>query len=226
MIKELRWDSDFFGIAAGEWDIKNQPGDTALFDVIYAKSTEEIKDNLKGFSRNHSEKRVVFTKQLNKVQTIDSSILSFEKSGFNKEELYPAAFESGKYSRFKLDKKFGEENFRRLYKTWIDNSINRKLAHNVLIYIQGDKIVGIITYKIENYKGIIGLFGILPSHQGRGIGRKLLEYVEQDLIGNNIKELNIPTQMGNIPACSFYKKMGYIATEISYITHFWKDDSI
>lgn len=226
MIKELPWDSSFFGIKAGEWDTETPPCNSALFEVIYAKSNEEIKEVIKGFKKTHEETRVIFTKKLIRSQKAGSNISPFEKSGFNKEELYPSAFESGKYSRFKLDKKFGEENFRRLYKTWIDNSINRKLAHNVFIYIQEDKIVGIITYKIENYKGVIGLFGILPSHQGRGIGRKLLEYVEQDLIGNNIKELNIPTQKENIPACSFYKKMGYIATEISYITHFWKNDSI
>ena len=58
------------------------------------------------------------------------------------------------------------------------------------------------------------------------LGKKLLQVVENELIKNDIKILNIPTQKENFEACSFYEKQGYKVKQSIIIKHFWRNDSI
>ena len=140
--------------------------------------------------------------------------------------MYNLAFESGKYSRFKKDKKFSNQQFENLYIKWIDNSLDFNFADDILIYVEENKIVGFISYKIKNEEATIGLVAVLPNHQGKGIGKYLLQVVENELIKNDIKALNIPTQKENKEACSFYEKLEYKIKESITIKHFWRNDTI
>ena len=47
---------------------------------------------------------------------------------------------------------------------------------------------------------------VLPEHQGRGIGRKIVETLEQDEFAQRAKRFEIPA---SITACGFYRKLGY-----------------
>ena len=47
---------------------------------------------------------------------------------------------------------------------------------------------------------------VLPEYQGRGIGRKIIETLEEDEFFLRAKRIEIPA---SITACEFYKKMGY-----------------
>ena len=47
---------------------------------------------------------------------------------------------------------------------------------------------------------------VLPEHQGKGIGRAIIETLEQDEYFLRAKRIEIPA---SITACAFYRKMGY-----------------
>lgn len=47
---------------------------------------------------------------------------------------------------------------------------------------------------------------VLPQHQGRGIGRKIVETLEQDEYALRAKRIEIPA---SVTACEFYRKLGY-----------------
>ena len=47
---------------------------------------------------------------------------------------------------------------------------------------------------------------VLPEYQGKGIGRKIIETLEEDEYFLRAKRVEIPS---SITACEFYKKMGY-----------------
>lgn len=47
---------------------------------------------------------------------------------------------------------------------------------------------------------------VLPEYQGQGIGRRIMETLEQDEYFLRAKRIEIPS---SITACSFYKKFGY-----------------
>ncbi|MCH5324899.1 MAG: GNAT family N-acetyltransferase [Eubacterium sp.] len=47
---------------------------------------------------------------------------------------------------------------------------------------------------------------VLPEYQGKGIGRQIIETLENDEFFLRAKRIEIPS---SITACEFYKKMGY-----------------
>jgi GNAT superfamily N-acetyltransferase len=132
------------------------------------------------------------------------------------------AFVSGKFSRFKRDSNFQQYEFEALYKTWVDNSISKEFADAILLYKVQNTILGFITYKIIEDCATVGLMAVCAEHQSKGIGRKLLEAVENELSNKQIKELSIPTQLQNEQACGFYTKLGYYIIEKTIIKHYWK----
>lgn len=228
MINQLDWDSNFFELQIAECFIDNQSviNVEKTYDLIYVFSNSDKDINLPGYSESYKENKIVYIKDLDKNQLDCENILSFSSTNFSREQLYKLSFESGKYSRFKKDKKFSIQQFENLYKRWIDNSLDFGFSDDILVYVEEKKIIGFISYKIKNNEATIGLVAVLPNYQGKGIGKKLLQVVENELIKNDIKVLNIPTQKENLEACSFYKKRGYKVKQSIIIKHFWRNDSI
>ncbi len=57
----------------------------------------------------------------------------------------------------------------------------------------------------EDESSLFNIF-VLPEYQGKGVGRKIIETLEQDEFFLRAKRIEIPA---SITACEFYKKMGY-----------------
>lgn len=223
-IKKLDWDSDFFNIKVGEINYyKNlQEENSADYDLIYVLSNEDFQLKLDHFENSFSETKVNFVKTLEANTDTSKFIFEFDKVTIDKEQLYLLAYESGKNSRFLLDAKFGGNHFKKLYQTWIDNSINKKFADGVLVYFEENILKGFVTYKINNDTASVGLIAVDNNYQGKGIGAKLVQNLEHLLYQKKIKQLTIPTQLSNIQACSFYQKQGYSIKHKTFIKHYWK----
>jgi ribosomal protein S18 acetylase RimI-like enzyme len=231
MITKLEWDSDFFEIAIGEfWFEKNKakyiPSNATDFDLIYVKSDADFELDLHNFKNEFSETKLDFIKKLEKSQPQIETIFSENKTNCHLNEIYELAYESGKHSRFRLDKKFQNHKFEALYQKWIDNSIEKRFADDLLIYQENNQTMGFVTYKVLENSATIGLIAIKPEFQGKGIGGKLLNYVENCLLEQNVKNLIIPTQKTNEAACKFYIKQNYKVHQTTFIKHYWKNDTI
>ena len=179
MINQLDWDSNFFELQIAECVIDNQSviNVEKTYDLIYVFCNSDKEINLPGYSESYKENKIVFIKDLVKNQLDSENILSFSSTNFSREQLYELSFESGKYSRFKKDKKFSIQQFENLYKRWIDNSLDFGFSDDILVYVEEKKIIGFISYKIKKNEATIGLVAVLPNHQGKGIGKKLLQFV-------------------------------------------------
>ena len=57
----------------------------------------------------------------------------------------------------------------------------------------------------EDESSLFNIF-VLPEYQGKGVGRKIIETLENDEYFLRAKRVEIPA---SITACEFYKKMGY-----------------
>lgn len=225
MLKKLEWDSAFFNLNVGELthDSFSTRIDVSGFDLLYVLSKEATTCNIPSFTKTFSEKKVKFSKELQQLEAPSSAICSIFDCSYTLEDLYKLAYESGKQSRFLLDTKFTEAKFKELYRLWIDNSLNKQFADDILVYRENNSILGMVTYKQIEEKATVGLIAVGPEAQGKGIGRKLLCTLESVLFEKKCKELIIPTQMTNTQACNFYTKQGYKIIEQTTITHFWKD---
>ena len=228
MITKLEWDSNFFNLKVGElkYDGNSNENDFQNFDLIYLISNEDVELDVPGFENTFSETKVTFIKSLENTSKSKQPIFTLDEIEVNKEQLYVLAYESGKNSRFLLDAKFTKQQFKKLYQTWVDNSINKKFADGILIFFEDNKLKGFATYKINSATAFVGLIAVGPDFQGKGIGAKLLVYLENLLFEQGLKQLTIPTQLSNIQACNFYIKLGYSIKNKIAIKHYWKNDTI
>jgi len=223
-IKKLDWDSDFFNIEIGELINLNSNQNNNFYDLIYVKQLEDNEFEIENYLNTFKETKIVFKKELSTSKeslSFDNSF-DFDTRKIEASLLYPLAFESGKYSRFKLDDRFGNDKFEQLYKKWVDNSINKKFADKIFYYLLEKEVVGFVTVKNSNDFSTIGLIAVDNNYQGRGIGKQLINIVENYCLELNINELRIPTQKENISACNFYKKLDYNVFEALIIKHYWK----
>lgn len=148
-------------------------------------------------------------------------VLPFDKPKFNgtPSELYNLALQAGEHSRFKKDPHFSEEEFKCLYKKWVDNSIYEGFADYVFVYANPDP-QGFITAKIKNDKMVIGLFATDSKYRGRGIGTLLIQEVINISAEKKLK-VEVATQADNKVACRFYEKMGFEVSEETCVYHVW-----
>ena len=100
----------------------------------------------------------------------------------------------------------------------IENTISRLTPENIIqragwmhfyVVCEGDTIIG--CGAIGSYWGKLdesSLFNIfvLPEYQGKGVGRKIVETLEQDKFFLRAKRIEIPS---SITASEFYRKLGY-----------------
>jgi dTDP-4-amino-4,6-dideoxy-D-galactose acyltransferase len=227
IIKHLDWDSSFFNKKIGLLELSNDNNFIEIqddYDLIYVVSDKDIAIEITDYKQSYSENKIVFSKKIvQKNDLKDANIfLVLEVEDSTNEEIYELAFESGKFSRFKLDPNFDQREFEKLYKKWVDNSFNKEFADAVLVYKEQNKILGFVTYKVWDKQATIGLIGVCSKHQGKGIGKKLMQSVEIDLANKGLDELRIPTQLQNEMACLFYTKMGYEIIENKILKHYWK----
>ena len=168
----------------------------------------------------------MFSKTVAKNDATSPDIFPVDEVNIDMEALYQLGYECGKNSRFLLDTNFKAEDFKKLYRNWIDKSISKEMATDTLVYIESGELIGFLTYKIENDSATATLSAVNENQQGKGIGKKLWNQMENILYNKNITKLIIPTQKENIQACNFYIKLGYHIDETTYIKHYWKNDTI
>ena len=100
----------------------------------------------------------------------------------------------------------------------IENYVNNFQPENVLkraswthFYVAEEKgnIIGcgaIVPYWDKIYESSLFTIFISSEHQGKGIGRKIIETLEKDEYFLRAKRIEVPA---SITAVQFYKKMGY-----------------
>ena len=226
-IKELDWDSKFFGFPVGDLLVENDFSGTRVinsddFTFFQVRSKFSLDIISSTHSLSYLETKILFSKVLNQLNNLEESCIDFDDLPISENSLYELAYESGKCSRYNQDINISDDKFKKLYQFWIKNSFNKSFADKIFYIKEVENVQGFVTLKINNEKAQIGLIAVSPNYQGKGIGKKLLLKTEDYCFENDVKILQIPTQEENIGACNFYSKMNYKISEKTIIKHFWK----
>lgn len=136
-------------------------------------------------------------------------------------DLLQLALQSGAFSRFKLDKNFKNNEYEKLYTAWIENSVRKEIAKEIIIYQPENEIVGMLTLAMQPSVACVGLLAVNPDHQNQGIGRELFWKAFEIAKAWQVIHLQIVMQKANEKACFFYEKMGFEIKKIENIYHFW-----
>jgi len=93
-----------------------------------------------------------------------------------------------------------------------DRDIDRKLARdpeNLLIVEHDGEVVGSVMVGYEGHRGWVNYLAVDPDHQGRGLGRRLMERAEEILGQLGCAKVNLQVRSSNEAAIGFYRRIGY-----------------
>ena len=215
MIEEEVWDSVFFGRKIGR--LNSVPAGNALRKYLqqaaangYAYLTCRIV--LEKISEiQHLEKHGFYVTDIGAVwerkagPIPEPSILVREanlKDGPLLRKISRGLFKDG---RFYNDPFFTCDEAEKLYRAWIDGSLNDKDVKTFVVVKKG-----FITCKrLSRNKGDIPLVGVIAGEQGKGIGSSLVNKALDWFKKTGIKTVTVRTQANNIRAMNFYKGLGF-----------------
>ena len=240
-IEFLEWDTTNFGFKTGKIDLEKAHWDISeINNIITSISLEGKKqdykliyifcDNKTFISKSCisdpydlvlADTKVVYTKNVVNSTYPNSKEVTSYKDSHPCDQLIDLALTSGSFSRFKLDKHFTENIFINIYSKWIERSVNKEIADEVLIYQNKNDIIGMLTYKCSQEIATIGLIAVNSLYQGKQVGTKLLNKLESKLNKLGVKKINVATQYENKLACNFYEKYNFKINHLSNIYHLW-----
>jgi len=236
-LEELSFDTEILERKTARLTIESQPGDIS-------QMTELIKTIVKDFRKRELE--YVITR----IKADDfPTIHALESQGFNlvdgfialelkvdKSEpvsniregviedaliLQEIAALSFSQTRFYNDSQIKKYQADKIYSEWIRNSILKKVADLVLVFVEKDKVYGFVTIKKN---GNIPLIAVSKEKQGMGIGKLLIRAALNKLFEWDVKFSSIETQMTNVAALRTYISCGYKITD-SFATFRWSSIS-
>lgn len=234
-INHLDWDSKFFKKKIGKIDLdiddisyvefQFEKASVDRYKLIYVFTNPSFffpSTFLSKYKGIFVDTKVMYEQKLlkNTNSKFLSNIHTFQL-GDDIESLYKLAYLSGNYSRFRKDKNFSDHEFKNLYRTWVDNSIRGVIADTIFLYKKNDNIMGMVTVKISQEIGSIGLMAADKESRGSGIGTALLNQTRFYLSANCIYNFEVTTQKANKLACRFYETNGMQVKQKTNVYHFW-----
>jgi dTDP-4-amino-4,6-dideoxy-D-galactose acyltransferase len=234
----LRWDTDFFGFIVARI-IPCRLTKNELENILVALKRENVslaywasdpQDHISQCAANSlggflADKKITYLIDLvnapiPSLQEVNANIEEYQEAKPNS-ELEALALKSGIFSRFNVDPKFSKVQYENLYKLWILNSANKKLADVIFVAKENDKIIGMVTVIKKHNCGNIGITAVDESRRGENLGVALVRMVLEWCILQDCKIAKVVTQADNIAACRLYEKCGYYIAKINYFYHFW-----
>lgn len=231
----LNWDSEFLGITVARInkpDLSEHKLSDILYELmkdgvnlVYWLSNRKLEDNIiKQFNGNLVDKKTTFSINF-RVQNIDNLLPSDRVKPYTSlmsiNDVICLAIQSGEYSRFSVDQNIPRERFEALYNRWIQRSINKEIAEEVLVIQNNNRIAGVITLGNKNGRADIGLLAVDKNHRGKKYGEMLICAAQHWFVKKGYEFGQVETQGTNIPACNIYKKQGYTIEKEEYFYHFW-----
>ncbi|MBN1183561.1 MAG: GNAT family N-acetyltransferase [Bacteroidales bacterium] len=168
------------------------------------------------------DKKITFFMMTDSIDDINiSSEIKPYNLKYSSEKIKSLALQSGIYSRFNIDPNFSNNEYKKLYIEWIEKSVKREIANEVLVYFENEIEKGLITLAIRDDIGTIGLLAVDKEERGKSIGKKLVQSALVYFKEKKVNIVEVATQIDNKSACGFYKSLGFDVKTIVNIYHLW-----
>ncbi len=105
-----------------------------------------------------------------------------------------------------------------LTRPWNDprKDIARKLAVQpelFVVAVDGGRVVGSVMAGYDGHRGWMNYLATAPDARGIGIGRALVDHVEESLQAIGCPKVNLQVRATNREAVAFYERLGYRVDE-------------
>lgn len=235
-IKELTWDTEYFGVSSARVD---------LWSVLSTLEQDELLGLIKDYdfttivNHNNTSENNYWIGLKSKAFLADVNV-QFEKTVITskKEELkddvtvsnnlvynqviVDIAKNSFNYSRFFNDPKLDFEKKKAIYSEWVTSSFNQENKYFV-ISKENANIRGFILFSLSDGRCTIELISVEKRYQGQRIGKSMISALESFVIDKGIDIIKVGTQMNNYSALNFYISMQFKFVSCGSIHHLWND---
>jgi ribosomal protein S18 acetylase RimI-like enzyme len=229
--QKLSWDTDFFGFPVGR--LTASAALVSASDLVermeedmhlaYFSSPNELHDLVAaGFDIRLVDKKVTFIKKTEPSLILADFVQPYDASLWPEQKLIALSIQSGIYSRFNVDPAIATTDFERLYTLWMQNSIRKIIAREVLVAAMDGTIAGCVTLGEKNGCGDIGIIAVNEDYRGRGIGKALMVAAEDWFSQQHYTCARVVTQASNEPAMGLYHACGYQVETMEYFYHIWR----
>lgn len=82
-------------------------------------------------------------------------------------------------------------------------------------------VVGYVISRVVSDRGHVLAIAVDPKHRKKGIGRALMDVVEERLRESKAREIWLEVRVSNRGAIEFYKKLGFV--ERGFMPHYYSD---
>lgn len=106
-----------------------------------------------------------------------------------------------------------------LTRPWNDprKDIDRKLTEQPELFLVG-KIDGAVVATamagFDGHRGWVNYLAVAPEHQRKGLGRVLMQRVEELMQARGCPKVNIQIRAGNAAVLEFYQRIGYTTDDV------------
>jgi dTDP-4-amino-4,6-dideoxy-D-galactose acyltransferase len=238
-VTSLDWDTNHFGFQVGR--VASELTDAELkaalseartrgYRLLYWATSPDRMPSIRlldEFGGRLVDRKVAFARPLSAADQPrkPSTVTILPHAGSDhSSELSALAVAAGAYSRFAIDPCIPRDKFERLYAIWIERSVRGEIADAVLVARDNPAmgpLAGMITVKVAEGIGNIGLVAVAASHRGRGIGSQLMDAAHRWMIDRGAAKTTVVTQAVNAPACRLYERAGYTIEQAENLYHFW-----
>jgi len=95
--------------------------------------------------------------------------------------------------------------------------IQRKLRVNPELFLVGvieNRVVATVMGGYEGHRGWANYLAVEPAHQRQGLGRRMMQAVEEKLLAMGCPKLNLQVRTDNPSAVKFYERIGYKTDDV------------
>ena len=101
-----------------------------------------------------------------------------------------------------------------LVKPWNNpkQDIERKLDVNPELFLVGsvdNRVVATVMGGYDGHRGWIYYLAVDPAYQKMGLGRQIMEAIEQKILATGCPKINLQIRVDNNKVMEFYKNIGY-----------------
>lgn len=132
---------------------------------------------------------------------------------------------SFKYSRFLNDPFLPQDEAKYIYADITQNAFNKDGRYFCVIK-EVNEIAGFSLFSFSNDNSIIELIAIDTNHQGRKIGKNIINNIERFSSHSGRKYIQVGTQLNNLTAIKFYLSIGFLPDEVNSIYHYWPSKKV
>jgi len=161
---------------------------------------------------------LVFEKNISTPIQSESNLSTRFSIQDDQEAIRKLARNNFRYSRFHMDNAFLSEEANLIKAEWANNFFLGQRGKWMIVSEIQSQIVGFLLLLEEKSKLVIDLICVDTNFQGQGLAMEMIHFAESEL--SNYVNIQVGTQIINLPSIRLYLKTGFFPCKSYYILHY------